>query len=86
MCHFGKTKQLYYNCIFNWPMNTTKNNITYYFDLHLFVGKSKGTLFVVNNLQSDLTPRYTHISSLNKVKSWEGMNNHLNFQNIHSTY
>ena len=56
-----------------------------YCDLHSFVGKSKGTLFAVNNLQRDLTPLYTHISSANKANP-EDMNNHLNFLNFHSTY
>ena len=35
--------------------------------LHSFVGKSKGNLLAVNNLQRDSTPRYTHISSVNKA-------------------
>ena len=30
------------------------------FDLHPFVGKSKGTLLAVNNLQRDSTPWHTH--------------------------
>ena len=38
-----------------------------YFDLHSLVGKSKSTLLAVNNLQRDSTPRYTHISSVNKT-------------------
>ena len=38
-----------------------------YFDLHSFVGKSKGSLLAVNNLQRDSTPRYTHISSVTKA-------------------
>ena len=37
------------------------------FDLNSFVGKSKSTLLAVNNLQRDSTPRYTHISSVNKA-------------------
>ena len=56
-----------------------------HFDLHSFVGKSIGTLFAVNNLQGDLTPRYTHISSASKANP-EDMNNHLNFLNFHGTY
>ena len=35
--------------------------------MHSFVGKSKSTLLAVNNLQRDSTPRYTHISSVNKA-------------------
>ena len=48
-------------------MNFLNFHGTYYFDLHSFVGKSKGSLLAVNNLQRDSTPRYTHISSVTKA-------------------
>ena len=58
--------------------------------MHLFVGKSKGTLFPGNNLQRDSTPRYTNISSVNKANPEKNkltdMNNHLNILNFHGTY
>ena len=56
------------------------------FDMHSFVGKSKGTLLAVTNLQRDSRPRYTHISSVNKGIPEKNMNNHVNFLNFHGTY
>ena len=43
------------------------DSILAYFDLHSFVGKSKGPLLAVNNSKRYSTPRYTHISSVNKA-------------------
>ena len=35
--------------------------------MHPFVGKSKGTLLAVNNLQRDSTPQYTHFPSIKQI-------------------
>ena len=52
----------------SYPVQRSHSQLNFqYFDLHSFVGKSKGTLLAVNNLQRDSTPRYTHISSVNKA-------------------
>ena len=61
---------LYINTAVSLKSNITKFIVRWtgqYFDLHSFVGRSKGTLFAVNNLKRDSTLRYSHISWVNKA-------------------